>query len=51
MRQKIVVIPLGNWLLDFNNLTLHLRLADSEGEGGSSISDSFSQSCLEPFLG
>ena len=51
MREKVVVIPLGDWLLDLDSLSLELWFADSEGVGGSAVPDSLPQPRLETFLG
>ena len=51
MREKVVVIPLGDGLLHLYSLTLKLGLADGEGVGGPAVPDSLPQPGLETFLG
>lgn len=51
MREKVVVIPLGDRLLHLYSLTLELGLADGECVGGPAVPDSLPQPRLETFLG
>ena len=51
VREQVVVVPLGDGLLDLDSLALELGLADSEGVGGSAVPDSLPQPRLETFLG
>ena len=51
VREQVVVVPLGDGLLDLDSLALELGLADCEGVGGSPVPDSLPQPRLETFLG